>query len=181
MEKVTENSPGQKKIERLLAFLRNHKEDRGVMANLRCALVENKRYRAWPILGRFGGIGEKFSEKTVQTIAGLYATHPKETDNGDFGALCRKLLSDEESKKLASGTELGPLSRRFQHLLAADKDEILDRIVRFVLRAKAEDIPVNYEQLYEDLLAWEYRAEQVRVRWARNFWVPEAKSEVEPS
>lgn len=38
----------------LLERLRKHKDDRGMMANLRCILVENKKHRAWPVLNRLG-------------------------------------------------------------------------------------------------------------------------------
>lgn len=171
--------------EKLFAFLRGRREDRGLMANLRCALVESKRHRAWPYLGHLGGIAERRSDKTVQThfnrtvqtIAGLYATHPEETQEGNIGALCRGLLDEDERKKLANAEGVGPISRRVQHLLAADGDEVFDRIVRFVLRAKAEGIPVNYEQLYKDLLEWEWHADRVRIRWAVSFWAPESEPE----
>ena len=93
--------------------------------------------------------------------------------------MCHKLLSDDELKKLAQSDGIGPVSRRFQHLLAAEGDEIFDRVVRFVLRAKAQDIPVNYEQLYKDLLDWEYHTDWVRVRWAQGFWTPKVELEAE--
>lgn len=186
-EKSAKKDATKKLRERLLKFLRSRQEDRGLMANLRCALVENKRHRAWPYLAKFGGIGERHGNKViethfnrvVQTVAGLYATHSKETHDGDYGAMCRKLLSDDERKKLNQSEGIGPVSRRFQHLLAADSDEIFDRALRFVLRAKAQDIPVNYEQLYKDLLDWEYHADWVRVRWAQSFWTPGVELEEE--
>lgn len=178
-EKTAEKDTTKKPGEGLFKFLRSRREDRGFMANLRCALVESKRYRAWPYLANFGGIGEKHGNKVVQTVAGLYATHSEETHDGDYGAMCRKLLSDDERQKLNQAEGIGPVSRRFQHLLAADGDEIFDRVVRLMLRAKAQDIPVNYEQLYKDLLDWEYHADWVRVRWAQSFWMPEVESEVE--
>jgi len=178
-EKTAEKNTPKKPGEGLLKFLRSRQEDRGFMANLRCALVESKRHRAWPYLAKFGGIGEKHGNKVVQTVAGLYATHSEETHNGDYGAMCRKLLSDDERQKLNQAEGIGPVSRRFQHLLAAEGDEIFDRVVRLVLRAKAQDIPVNYEQLYKDLLDWEYHADRVRVRWAQSFWTPEVELEVE--
>jgi len=34
-------------MSRLLEQLRRRKEDRGMMADLRCALVESKKHRAW--------------------------------------------------------------------------------------------------------------------------------------
>lgn len=178
-EKSAEKDTTKKPGEGLLKFLRSRQEDRGFMANLRCVLVDSKQHRAWPYLANFGGIGEKHSNKVVQTVAGLYATHSEETHEGDYGAMCRKLLDKEERDKLDKAEGIGPISRRFQHLLAAEGDEIFDRVVRLVLRAKAQDIPVNYERLYRDLLDWEYRANQVRTRWARSFWTPEIKSEAE--
>lgn len=165
--------------EGLFKFLHSHQEDRGFMANLRCALVDGKQHRAWPYLANFDGIGETHRNKVVQTVAGLYATHPEEVHVGDFGATCRKLLSDDELEKLRKAEGIGPVSRRFQHLLAAEGDEVFDRVVRFVLRAKTQDIPINYQQLYKDLRDWEYQSDRVRVRWAKSFWVPEAELEVE--
>lgn len=174
-KKITTKKPG----ESLLKFLRSRQEDRGFMANLRCILVDSKQHRAWPYVANFGGIGEKHCNKVVQTVAGLYASHPEETHDGNYGAMCRKLLSDDERQKLNQAEGIGPVSRRFQHLLAAEGDEIFDRVVRLVLRAKAQDIPVNYEQLYKDLLDWEYHADWVRVRWAQSFWTPEVELEAE--
>jgi len=171
----------QKRAEKLLKFLGDRSEDRGVMADLRCALVEGKRHRAWPYLGYVGGIGDKYSERAVQTIAGLYATHPNAIHEGDFGAMCRKLLGDEERKKLDTAEGVGPITRRFQHLLAAEGEEIFDRIVRFVLRAKTEEIPVNYMELFEKLHYWQWpdSADRVRAEWARSFWTPAAEEEAE--
>lgn len=179
-EKTAQKDTTKKPGEGLLKFLRNRQEDRGFMANLRCILVDSKQHRAWPYVANFGGIGEKHWNKVVQTVAGLYATHPEETHDGDYGAMCRKLLSDDERQKLNQAEGIGPVSRRFQHLLAAEGDEIFDRVVRLVLRAKTQDIPVNYEQLYKDLLDWEYHADWVRVRWAQSFWTPEVELEELP-
>jgi CRISPR system Cascade subunit CasB len=154
----------------LLAFLRGHRDDRGAMASLRCALVDGKRHRAWPLLARFHGIGSDFRALAVQLVAGLYASHPEECDQGDLGSTCRAFLSDDERLMISKG-EPGPVSRRMQHLLAAEGEEVLQRVVRLVLRAKAASVPVNYGRLLEDLMQWHDDPQAVRVRWARNFWV----------
>jgi CRISPR system Cascade subunit CasB len=166
----------QKRAAKLLKFLSNRSEDRGIMADLRCALVEGKKHRAWPHLGYIDGIGRNHKERTVQTIAGLFANHPKATHEGDFGIMCRKLLGDEERRKLDTAEGVGPITRRFQHLLAAESEEIFDRVVRFVLRAKVEEIPVNYAELFEKLYYWQWpeSADRVRTDWARSFWTPQA-------
>jgi CRISPR system Cascade subunit CasB len=161
----------------LLEFLRARTNDRGVLADLRGALVESKRHRAWPILAGFGGVGDDWRAQCVQTVAGLYALHPKEASVGDIGTTCRTLLSDDERTKLYETREVGPLSRRFQHLLAADGEEVFGRVTRLVMRAKSEDIPVNYAQLLQDLTDWQYKPESVRVRWAKSFWVPQVEEQ----
>jgi CRISPR system Cascade subunit CasB len=155
----------------VLDFLRGHRDDRGAMATLRCALIDAKRHRAWPILARFDGIGSDFRALTVQLIAGLYASHPDECNNGDLGSTCRAFASEAERSMIDSKGELGPVSRRMQHLLAAEGEEVFPRVLRLVLRAKAEGVPVNYGQLLEDLMQWRYDPDAVRVRWARGFWV----------
>lgn len=154
----------------LLNFLRGRRDDRGAMASLRCALVEGKRHRAWPLLARFQGVGSDFRALAVQLVAGLYASHPDECDNGDLGSTCRAFLSVDERLVIGSKGEPGPVSRRMQHLLAAEGEEVFPRVLRLVLRAKAEGVPVNYGQLLEDLMQWRYDPDAVRVRWARGFW-----------
>lgn len=156
----------------LLNFLRARSNDRGLLADLRCALVESKRHRAWPALAAFGGVGDDWKARCVQTVAGLYALHPKEAREGNFGTSCRALIGDDERLKLDESREVGPLARRFQHLLAADREEVFDRVIRLVMRAKSAEVPVNYQCLYDDLAKWQYNPEIVRVQWAKQFWVP---------
>ncbi|MFA5903812.1 MAG: type I-E CRISPR-associated protein Cse2/CasB [Desulfobacula sp.] len=169
-------------MEDLMEFLRKKKEDRGAMAVLRRGLISGQAQRTWPILAPFNGIGIKFHERAVQVIAGLYAMHPKETSKGNFGFSCRGLLNDDERSKISRGEE-GPLSKRFHHLLAADGDEVFDRVIHFVQRIKhQQDIPVNYNQLSKDLLSWQnpYRKDRVRTEWAKSFWsAPDEDKEVE--
>lgn len=165
----------------LFVYLDRHRDDRGLMAALRCALVPAKRHQAWPLLARrFGGLqANEHRARAVQMVAGFYAMHPPSSDSGrtakNLGDLCRHLLGDDERVKLDLAEGVGPISRRFQHLLAADGEEIFDRVLRFVLRAKAEGIALDYRQLYQDLLQWQDHADWVRVRWARTFWAPDVQ------
>lgn len=157
----------------LLDYLEERKEDRGFMANLRCALVDTKRMRAYPYLARFGGVGENPKARVVQTIAGLYALHPNTTNQGNVGDACRCLCGPDEKPW---DEKPGPIAKRLQHLLAAERDEICDRVVRVVLRAKSQEIPINYEQLENDLLYW---GDKVKNRWAMSFWAPKDNKEVQ--
>jgi CRISPR system Cascade subunit CasB len=137
----------------VLGFLRRHKADRGAMANLRCALTDARRCRAWPLLGEIGGIGDT----TVETVAGLYATHPEETDRGNLGSLYRTLSGENNT-----------FEGRFKRLLTcATREEACAHLRPLVTAAKAKGFKVNYHQLIVDLLFW---SENVRVGWARSFW-----------
>jgi len=136
---------------RMLAYLRQLKNDRGAMADLRCALNLAKLPRAWPLLARLGGIGNP----RIETIAGLFAYHPDETYTGNLGTTCLRLKGQNES-----------FDARFRRLLACDRDEICERLRPVILAAKAKGIPVNYEQLFVDLHWWE----SAKARWAQEYW-----------
>jgi CRISPR type I-E-associated protein CasB/Cse2 len=164
----------------LLSFLHGCRErdDRATLANLRCALRKNLKHRAWPLLARFGGIENEMKRydhgaKVVQTIAGLFATYPAEAKD-DFGAACKRLIGKEEKDDMhgrESFKKIGPVARRFQHLLSSEKEEICDRVIRMVLMMKAQDIPVNYHELFNGLADW---GDKIKNRWAGSFWdVPE--------
>jgi len=171
--------------ERLLKFLREHSEDRAVLANLRCALRDKLKHRAWPVLARFGGIDDHAKEydhhaKVVQTLAGLFGSHPKEIFNEDFGSQCLKLMDEEErrryySKKPEDAKYAGPMAKRFQYLLSSEPEEICDRAIRFVLHMKAKDIPVNYDELFDGLLFW---GDRIKAKWAGSFWSAPLMEEV---
>src|SRR6266542_5172884 len=87
---------------RLLEYLRRFKGDRGALADLRCALSPTKRARAWPLLGRVGGI----ENPRVEAVAGLFAYHPDETTTGNLGTTCRRLAAENNT-----------FDARFQRLL----------------------------------------------------------------
>ncbi len=149
----------------LLERLRKYKDDRGMMANLRCVLVENKKHRAWPALSR---LGVPIKEDVAAFIAGLFATHPKETNTGNFGATC-KAIELSRGDKASDDNKLTATERRFQHLLAAEREELHPRVLRMVLMAKSQDVRVNYEQLETDLKFWNDRT---KTEWAAAFWTP---------
>ncbi|MDD2661109.1 MAG: type I-E CRISPR-associated protein Cse2/CasB [Methylococcales bacterium] len=159
----------------LIEFLMHGKDDRGKMATLRKGLIAHQAQYTWPLLNPFGGVGNQYNARVIQTIAGLFAHHPNNTDKGNFGDLCRELLDDDEIKKMKEGKS-GPISKHFQYVLAADGEEIFARVSRLVRRAKRDDIPVNYQQLLDDLSSWNsYRKEGIKTRWGLQFWTIHAE------
>ena len=147
--------------------LRRCKEDRGMMANLRCILVEDKKHRAWPVLSR---LGVDVGNEVAAYVAGLYATHPEETTQGNFGATCKR-IERERNEKRSDDNKLTPTERRFQQILASDRHEVLERVMRMVKMAKSHGVSVNYDQLEYDLRYWSDRA---KTEWAASFWTPGA-------
>ncbi|MDA8125629.1 MAG: type I-E CRISPR-associated protein Cse2/CasB [Deltaproteobacteria bacterium] len=151
-------------MSRLLERLRKYKDDRGMMANLRCILVDNKKHRAWPALNRLG-VG--IENDIASWVAGLYATHPEITSEGNFGITCKAIEKNrrEESNK---ENKLTSTERRFQHLLAAERGaELNARVLRLVLMAKSQGVPINYEQLEIDMRYW---GDSTKIEWARSYW-----------
>lgn len=148
----------------LLERLRKCQDDRGMMANLRCILVDNKKHRAWPALNR---LGVAIDNDVAAFVAGLFATHPEVSNDGNFGATC-KAIEQKRGDKRGDDNKLTPTERRFQHLLSAERgDELNDRILRMVLMAKSQGVSLNYEKLETDLKYW---SERTKTEWAASFW-----------
>lgn len=164
----------------LFEGLRKNKDDRGMMANLRCILVESKKHRAWPVLSRVGVPIDDHDKNFAAFVAGLFATYPDgDSETGkNFGATCNQIamkrgeelfVFDKTAEKSKKSPPLTPTERRFQHLLAADRDEIQDRVMRMVLLAKSQGVAVNYGKLLHDLKYW---GDRTKTEWAAAFWTP---------
>lgn len=162
-------------MSQLLEQLRKCKarDDRGMMASLRCILVESKKHRAWPALNR---LEVAIDDEDAAFIAGLYATHPEETFIGNFGATC-KAIEQKKDMNRGDDSKMTSTERRFQHLLAAASgEELYSRIRRMVLMAKAAEVPINYAKLEVDL---KKKDERRKTEWAASFWKVGATSELE--
>lgn len=142
----------EERAARFLMYLRELKKDRGAMADLRRALSPTQRHRAWPLLGRVGGI----DERRFETIAGLFAHHPEETATGNLGTTCRQLRGEHNT-----------FEGRFRRLLSCDRDDICEHVPHVVRAAASRGIPINYERLFIDLWYW---SDHVKARWAGEFW-----------
>ena len=163
-----------------VARLKRWKDDRGALANLRCALRSQSalRRRAWSLIAQLTPLtneaGYEDSMLVVyETVAGLWAADPESHRAvGNFGVTCQTLRGDHESFDL-----------RFRRLLACDdRAELCERVVPIALAAQAKGIPVDYDALFRDLqfFAGEGR-DRVRIRWAQAYWGAPAEEEVTAS
>lgn len=151
-------SKPEKNADPLMAFLfqQKQKDDRGVLADLRCGFSEAKAYRAWPHIAPFCKLNSDRSRLPVQTVCAAFATHPENARKGNLGATMKKI-------------DMETIEGRFKRLLNCDTvAELCERIPAVIRAAKAKGIPVDYQLLYSDLRAWEDR--DIKLDWADAFW-----------
>jgi CRISPR type I-E-associated protein CasB/Cse2 len=159
-----------------LSYLQRYRHDRGAMANLRGALSEARRPKAWPLLG---GFAPAIGNPVYETVAALWAiTERRETEAGCLADTCRALAGTYDAK--TGKFEHDSFQSRFKRLLTCDRDEIAAHIGPVVRAAQAKGMHINYAQLLSDLLCWG-RGDEVRVRWAKSFWgAAEADTGINP-
>lgn len=155
-----------------LNYLYDNAKNRGLMAELRSSLSPTRRHSANHILARFNGVGDDPNALAIRYVGAWFAVHPSSTKTGNFGTLCRSLLSGDEAKTLDATGEPGPLTKRFLYLLQAEGAEIYPRLRSFVFRAKSEQRSINYSRLLYDLQRWSFHADRIKEEWAKSFWIP---------
>jgi CRISPR type I-E-associated protein CasB/Cse2 len=147
--------------EKLLAFLRKNKKERGVMADLRAGFSEATEYRAWPHLAQFCVL-TGFDRIVVQTVAAGFATQPEAASKGNIGTTLRTISGGGKEGRAS-------FEGRFRRLLTASDTEELCRMLPGIIRtAKTKGVPIHYEQLYCDLCYW--NGGRVKVQWAEAYW-----------
>lgn len=134
--------------------------DRGNRAALRRFWSPTTRYQAYPILGRLGAL----EDERKATLAALYAEHPLHQVGQGVGKAALRLGDRKEGEH--------PYDRHFRRLLACDDlDDLAKQLHRLVRRLQREGIALDYEALHKDLNYWAYYCDDVKVRWAADFWV----------
>jgi CRISPR system Cascade subunit CasB len=104
-------------------------------------------------------------EKMFYLIGALFAWHPSNTEKGNFGDSLKILA--------AARGESESLERRFISLLNCHTDDLPDHIRQHVGLQKSGDIPINWTQLFKDILKWDHPDKFVQKKWAKSFWAKE--------
>lgn len=159
-----------------IGYLLKHKEDRGVMADLRCGFSQARQIRAWPHVVRFCKTNDndptdRFDKEDLRTIfltvGAAFASHPinDETPYSNFGDVLRRIAitgTDDLEKALKS------FDGRFRRLLACHSGADVCRWIQGIVHAaESKNIPIPYNQLLNDLLYWD---QSKKVRWAQKYW-----------
>jgi CRISPR type I-E-associated protein CasB/Cse2 len=154
----------QENAKHLLEYLESHKEDRGVMADLRRGFSEATADRTWPYLASWCDLTNDRSRTIYQTVMASYAHHPHTADQGNMGTVLRQIALG------AGGGQEGlkTFDARFRRLLICDTStEVCQQIGRVIRAAAQKGVPINYTELFTDLWYW---GERVKLRWASAYW-----------
>lgn len=154
--------------EPLITDLLRLREDRGLTAHLRKYWSPTARLPyAIPVLGRL-----RIIEKTADEItAALFAEHCHQSllhqpGGPTLGRACLRLAGGSPQ---ADGFE--SFDRHFRRLLACESfDELGRQLARIVKRLKRDGIPLDYNRLLWDLRNWPKKSDQVKTRWAMDFY-----------
>ncbi len=100
-------------------------------------------------------------ESAYYLVASLFALHPVTGYIGNMGNHMARTRSE-------SGEDA--LERRFTALLAAHPDDLPDFLRQSVSYLKSKEVPINWNQLFWDLLNWDHPDHKVQKQWASAFW-----------
>ena len=102
-------------------------------------------------------------EAAYYTLAALFALHPSHTDKGNLG--------DHLARAATQGNREA-VERRFVALLAAHPDDLPEYLRQTVGFLKAQEIPLNWNELFKALRYWDHptQGDRIRREWARAFW-----------
>lgn len=142
-----------------LEHLRKVVDDRGKRAALRRYWSPATRYQAYPVLGELRAL----DDKRKALLATLYAEHPEHRPRVGIGAAARQLGTPKAGEH--------PYECHFRRLLACEStDDLGQQLHRLVKRLAREAIGLDYEDLHKRLNFWANFREEVKVRWAGEFW-----------
>ncbi|MBF0554456.1 MAG: type I-E CRISPR-associated protein Cse2/CasB [Nitrospirae bacterium] len=157
----------------LLNIAKEGKEDRGALADLRSGLGKEPGKMARVHKHVVPYLPEKnHNDRWYYLTATLFGMHPKHKDpvehesNGNkwkevwtMGRAFRPLKEKRNS-----------MEARFVALLNSHPDDLDDHLRHAVRLLKANDQPLDWFQLFEDLLQWDHPDGHVQLQWARDFY-----------
>ncbi|GAB4179514.1 MAG: hypothetical protein Fur0032_20210 [Terrimicrobiaceae bacterium] len=171
--------------DRLIVELKkiHEQNDRGSLALLRGWWSPATKHRAWPVFGRLIAYRPEQHAPGYyladEMTAALFAVHCRREllhlPGVSLGRCCLQLAGGSQK---AAGFEA--FERHFMRLLASDSLEDLgDQLHGIIKRAERESTPLDYNRLLWDLRTWNKNSDEIKNRWAIDFW--QAPAELQPS
>lgn len=163
------------------------RKDRAKLAALRRGLLlePNQFYELYRVVPPqfLEGVSRAEIQRRLM-VAILFATHQgsfaADSENPrhhNFGESLRILAAKKAGGRIDPDNGLPePLKRRLDALLAAPSDELFPHLRQLIRMLKAEEVPVDWEQLLWDLRNWDQEDRRVQWRWSRSFYVGEREA-----
>lgn len=110
-------------------------------------------------------------ERPYFIVAPLFALHPEAGGTGDMGkhfAAIRRMGQNEEA-----------IERRFTALLNTHEEELSYYLRQATTLCKANQVPIDWHQLFRHIQGWGHPNRWVQRAWARSFWGYEASTSSE--
>jgi len=141
------------------------KKNRGALAALRRGL----QYDLGKCIGMFpyvvpwlSNVRSKWERDMYYLIASLFAYHPISTGIGNLGDIFRVLYLKRQKNP--------SFEKRFITLLKSNPEDVPFHIRQAISLAKSENIPINWYELFFDLLRWNNPNYPPYEKWAQSFW-----------
>lgn len=144
----------------LLNLAKEGEEDRGALADLRSGLGKEPGEMARvhkhvvPYLPK-----KDFNDRWYYVTATLFGSFPKHRSGRSLGEAFRPLRSKSDS-----------MEARFVALLNAHLEDLDDHLRHAVSLLKANEQPLDWFRLFQDLLQWDCPEGPVQLSWARDFY-----------
>ncbi len=150
----------------LLSLAKEGQEDRGALADLRSGLgkepgeMTRVHKHVVPHLPQ-----KNFDDRWYYVITTLFGSFPKHRGGFNLGEAFRPLRKKSDS-----------MEARFVALLNAHSDDLDDHLRHAVSLLKANEQPLDWFRLFEDLLQWDHPDGHVQLRWARDFYKSDSRN-----
>jgi len=148
----------------LLSLAKEGQEDRGALADLRSGLGKKPSEMAHvhghvvPYLPE-----ESYDDRWYYVTASLFGAFPEHRRGRSLGEAFRPLRQKSDS-----------MEARFVALLNAHCEDLDGHLRHVISLLKANDQPIDWFRLFEDLLQWDRPDGHVQLRWARDFYKSDA-------
>jgi CRISPR type I-E-associated protein CasB/Cse2 len=143
--------------------------DRGAIAHLKRYWSSTTRHYAYPILGKLGVPDRRRPDAIT---AALFSVHPLHRLGGYTVGKAALALGERKEDR-------HPYDSHFRRLLAATTlEDVSEQLGKLCRRLDRENISLDYNRLAWDLRRWERDADEIKARWAMDFW--QAPAELAP-
>lgn len=136
-------------------------KDKGLMASFKRADNEAHEWKTWQVLGRFVDL-ERDDERRAFALVGACIAKSKQSANGTVGL--------GRAFRIATGDDGGNYSPRFMRVLSAENLDELLVILRPSLTYLTDQCGIlDFDGILVDILAFKYRRDSIRGRWAKDY------------